>query len=323
MAHVARCLGVRYIATGTLQRGGGRLRLSFRLEEADGGRVLWAERFDGSITDIFAFQEEVAATIAARLVLTIRQAETQRRSRDHVPVLGSLRPDPARPGSEPALPARVEPARAPPVPGRRRARPDLWPRLRRPVAQPQLRLALRLGSAARAGPRAGPASRPRGGAARRGRRSRLRRTPATPISIARSTTRHWPAYERALKLNPNDADILVEYADALVYNDEPQRSVGLIERAMKLNPLYPDWYLWYLADAYDALGRSQDVIATVHRMRNPDEGRRLLAANYAHLGPVGRRTSRGGRRSSEPIRTSAWRLGPADRPIATRNRSSG
>ena len=53
---------------------------------------------------------------------------------------------------------------------------------------------------------------------------------------------------------------------------------------MRLNPYHPDWYFWYLADAQDALGRSEDVIATVHRMQNPDEGRRLLAANYAHLG---------------------------------------
>jgi len=32
------------------------------------------------------------------------------------------------------------------------------------------------------------------------------------------------------------------------------------------------------------MGRSSDVIATVHRMQNPAEGSRLLAANYAHLG---------------------------------------
>ena len=53
---------------------------------------------------------------------------------------------------------------------------------------------------------------------------------------------------------------------------------------MRLNPYYPDWYLWYLADAYITMGRHADVIATVQRMQNPDEGRRMLAASYAHLG---------------------------------------
>jgi tetratricopeptide (TPR) repeat protein len=92
------------------------------------------------------------------------------------------------------------------------------------------------------------------------------------------------AYSRAVDLNPNDADILAEYADALTYDGAPERGLEVINRALRLNPYYPDWYLWYLADAYNALGRAEDVISTVRRMRNPSEGRRLLAANYAHLG---------------------------------------
>jgi tetratricopeptide (TPR) repeat protein len=91
-------------------------------------------------------------------------------------------------------------------------------------------------------------------------------------------------YARAMALNPNDADIIAEYADALVYAGQPKKSVELLERAMRLNPYYPDWYLWYLADAYITLGQHAEVIATVQRMQNPDEGRRMLAASFAHLG---------------------------------------
>jgi adenylate cyclase len=93
-------------------------------------------------------------------------------------------------------------------------------------------------------------------------------------------------YARAMALNPNDADIIAEYADALVYSGQPARSVELFEKAMRLNPYHPDWYLWYLGDAYNAMGRAADVVATVRRMHNRDEGRRLLAANYAHLGKM-------------------------------------
>ena len=91
-------------------------------------------------------------------------------------------------------------------------------------------------------------------------------------------------YEQALSLNPNDSDIIAEYADALAYVEQPQRSVELMHKAMRLNPHYPDWYFWYLADAYDTLGQSEDVIATVKRMHDPSEGQRMLAANFAHLG---------------------------------------
>jgi tetratricopeptide (TPR) repeat protein len=96
------------------------------------------------------------------------------------------------------------------------------------------------------------------------------------------------AYEHAVELNPNDADILAEYADALTYDDQPQRALELLSRAMRLNPCYPDWYLWLLADAYYTLERPEEVIATVQRMRDPSEGRRMLAASYAHLGMLER-----------------------------------
>ena len=91
-------------------------------------------------------------------------------------------------------------------------------------------------------------------------------------------------YRRAIVLNPNDADIIAEYADALVYDGHPNQAIELFDKATRLNPYYPDWYLWGTADAYNALGRSDEVISTVRRMRNLGEGRRLLAANYAHLG---------------------------------------
>jgi adenylate cyclase len=91
-------------------------------------------------------------------------------------------------------------------------------------------------------------------------------------------------YAHAIALNPNDSDIIAEYADALVYAGEPRRSIELLEKAMRLNPFFPDWYLWYLADAYNAMGQPANVISTVLRMQDPSEGRRLLAANYAHLG---------------------------------------
>ncbi len=68
-----------------------------------------------------------------------------------------------------------------------------------------------------------------------------------PLICTRSvTTNSLAAYERAIELNPNDADILAEMANSVSCSGEPRRAIDLLGRAMRLNPYYPDWYLWYL-----------------------------------------------------------------------------
>src|SRR5262249_36869151 len=94
------------------------------------------------------------------------------------------------------------------------------------------------------------------------------------------------SYRRALELNPNDPDILAELGDAYAYDDQLEKSLDLLNRAMRLNPLYPDWYLWYLADALFALERYDEAIVAIRRMRDPSQGHRLAAASYAHVGRI-------------------------------------
>src|SRR5205823_13203062 len=50
---VGRELGVRYILEGSVRKGGGRLRITSQLIEAESGAHLWADRFDGSLEDVF------------------------------------------------------------------------------------------------------------------------------------------------------------------------------------------------------------------------------------------------------------------------------
>ena len=129
-------------------------------------------------------------------------------------------------------------------------------------------------------------------------------------------------YAHALELNPNDGDIIAEYADALVYAGEAEASIGYFERAMHLNPHYPDWYLWYLADAYDAMGRPEVVIGTVLRMKDPAQGRRMLAANYAHIGMLdeARAQAREVLRLHPDFSVSNWRQRPPHRDVAVLER---
>ena len=94
------------------------------------------------------------------------------------------------------------------------------------------------------------------------------------------------AYERAVELNPNDADILAEMGDALGCVGQNERAVETLSQAMCLNPFCPDWYLWFLGGIYFNLGHYQSAIETMERMSDRSEAHRLLAASYAHLGEV-------------------------------------
>src|SRR5262245_61415057 len=84
---IARQLGVRYLMTGGLQRAGNRLRLRVELAEAEAGRVIWGEHYHGHLGDLFAFQDDVANMIAARLAIQISAAERRRMSQLQVPDL--------------------------------------------------------------------------------------------------------------------------------------------------------------------------------------------------------------------------------------------
>ena len=92
------------------------------------------------------------------------------------------------------------------------------------------------------------------------------------------------SFEKALKLNPNDADIMANYGDALAHCGKGEEAISLLQKALLLNPFYPDQYLWYLGGTYFALKDYEKTISTLKRMNSPAEGRRLLAASYAYLG---------------------------------------
>lgn len=75
---VAEALGVRYVLSGSLYTSGSRLRITADLSDAATGHVVWAERFESSLTGIFDLQDQLARAISQRLVPYMRQRELQR-----------------------------------------------------------------------------------------------------------------------------------------------------------------------------------------------------------------------------------------------------
>jgi TolB-like protein/class 3 adenylate cyclase/tetratricopeptide (TPR) repeat protein len=75
---VARELGVRYVLEGSVRRSGDHIRINAQLIDAETDAHLWAQRFDGDATDLFALQDEVTNRIAVTLNLELMSAEAAR-----------------------------------------------------------------------------------------------------------------------------------------------------------------------------------------------------------------------------------------------------
>jgi TolB-like protein len=278
---IGHCLDVRYLLSGNMRCAGKRMRIGVELIDAESEAVLWSDHFCIDGEELFDLQDEITGTVAARLAVQIDFAD--------------LRHDLRYPGDKRAYGlvlrgyhliqqyAKEGNAHA------------------RRLFEEAIGIAPEYGCAYRA------LSRTHNLDWRYSWSAEPDRSLDTAIDLARRAVHLDPLdargyaelgfaylykqrhdesiaeYLRALAMNPNDAGIIAEYADSLVYVGQPEESIEVMERAMRLNPYYPDWYLWYLADAYCAMGEPAKVIATVQRMQNPDEGRRLLAASFAEL----------------------------------------
>ena len=75
---VGRELGVRYVLEGSVRRAGDRVRITAQLIDAATGAHLWADRFDGSLDDVFDLQDKVAIDVAGVIEPALQAAEAAR-----------------------------------------------------------------------------------------------------------------------------------------------------------------------------------------------------------------------------------------------------
>jgi tetratricopeptide (TPR) repeat protein len=251
--------------------------------EVESENTIWSERYNGSLADIFAFQDAMTSSTASRLAVHIDMAERRRLAAQAYPNLHAygliLRGQDLsfrfKPESNSHARRLFEQAR------------DLDPRYGRSYAAMSRTFNVEWRYNWAADPEAALSE---------------------ALSLAKVAVQHddldargyaelgiaylykkqhdesLAAYERALELNPNDADLLAEMGDCLVYVRQAERSVELLKRAIRLNPYHPDSYLWYLGDAYFHLGDYEKTIQALLKMRDQSEGHRLMASSYALLG---------------------------------------
>lgn len=82
---IGRALGVHYLVEGSVRRAGNRVRVIAQLIDATTGDNLWAERYDGTLDDIFDVQDRITSTIVGTIEPELVRAEARR--------IGAKRPD--------------------------------------------------------------------------------------------------------------------------------------------------------------------------------------------------------------------------------------
>src|SRR5689334_14380305 len=103
---VARELGVRYVLEGSVRKAGNRVRIAGQLIDAATGNHIWADRFDGTLENVFELQDRITASVVGAIEPTIRLTEVERAKRKRpeslhaydcvmqaLPAVWSLEPD--------------------------------------------------------------------------------------------------------------------------------------------------------------------------------------------------------------------------------------
>jgi adenylate cyclase len=78
---VGRELGVHYVLEGSVRKAGSRVRITGQLVDAATGAHLWADRFDGTLEDVFDLQDRVTSSVVAAIQPNLLKAEIQRAQR--------------------------------------------------------------------------------------------------------------------------------------------------------------------------------------------------------------------------------------------------
>jgi TolB-like protein/class 3 adenylate cyclase/Flp pilus assembly protein TadD len=84
---VAEELGVRYVLEGSVRKAGEQVRINTQLIDTTTGHHLWAKRYDGQLTDVFALQDKISQNIVSALKVKLsigEQEQVDRKETDNI-----------------------------------------------------------------------------------------------------------------------------------------------------------------------------------------------------------------------------------------------
>ncbi|MCZ6892623.1 MAG: adenylate/guanylate cyclase domain-containing protein [Gammaproteobacteria bacterium] len=287
---MSRQLGVRYVLEGSVRKSGNRVRITAQLIDGLDDRHVWAERYDGTLDDIFDLQDQIMESVVGAIEPKLRSSEIERSRRKPTTSLNAydyfLRALPhvhamTREGNEEAL--RLT-SRAIALDHRYASAMALaaWCYTLR-VAQGWAEAthdegheALRLARAAVEVDNNVPEILWLAGYAL----GFFGKTPEEGINLI----------DDALRLNPNSAQALVYSGWLRVYNGDAKTAKAHFERALRLSPLDLSAYRTYAGLAFSCLflGQIDDAISwaskALHQNPKFTPAHRVLAASLGHAG---------------------------------------
>jgi len=287
---VAEELGVRYVLEGSVRKVSNQVRINAQLIDATTGGHVWAKRYDGSLDDVFSMQDKITRNIVSALSVTLTgqeeegQAKVQSSSTEaHDAFLRGWEryrlgtpEDFAKAKSFFELAIKLDPDYAQAYSAlaavdwgisfngwarsiglfTHKARDVFVKSLRKAMEQPSA-LTYQISSE---------------------RSAIAYQKPDRAISEAKL----------AIELNGNDPAGHLAMAAALLKAGKPVEAIKSVHTAMRLDPIYPAFYLNRLAQAQYLMGQFQDAAETLEKSakRNPDDDWTyvFLTATYGQLG---------------------------------------
>ncbi len=286
---IGKELAVTYVIEGSVRKSNNKVRITARLIDASSGHNLWAERFDGSLEDVFALQDDVTAKIISALQLKLSDREQKQLARKYTNNIEAY--DHFLQGwtrfweysKESNVLAKEHFNRA----------IELDPQFARAYANLALSYAYDVLNG-------------------------WTNTPDTNLKQAEYLSQkaielddklaqvHWAVgftalisrqYQLALSesqkviaLEPNNADGYGLLATTLNYAAKPRDALMQMKKAMRLNPLHPSAYKVIMGEIYFNLHDYENAVKQFEHAleRNPEahEPRLWLMASYAHLGRI-------------------------------------
>ncbi|HSH09279.1 MAG TPA: adenylate/guanylate cyclase domain-containing protein, partial [Oceanipulchritudo sp.] len=263
---LANDLGARYVLEGSVRRADDRLRVSSRLIDAQTGKSVWAETYDREVTDLFKVQEEITLNISAAMQVKLTeglQAGMWRKEASNLEAYVKLMQ-----AAEHFRRFNKEDNRL----ARERGEEAL-------EIDPGYVAALRLlGWVHWSDARFGFSSSP-GDSMKKAMdlaqqvRVMEPEEPSTYYLLAgihlmrKEHDQAVAQIQRASEMAPNSADIQAYRALCLNYAGEPAEALLAIQKAMRLNPHYPNWYDGQVGLSFHLLGDHQRSVDNYTKMK--------------------------------------------------------
>jgi len=282
---VAEELGVRYVLEGSVRKADNRVRINAQLIDATTGGHLWAERYDGEMGDVLALQDRITGKIVAALAVKLKAGEKEQIGRKYTDNVAAY--DAFLRGREhyfrytpddfgEAVRYFKKAIELDPNYGRAYAMLaktywDWYTRLGPGIYRIELMEEAEM---------------------------YLQKAMNNPTSIvyqvassmhifSREHEKAIAEAQRAIALDPNDGDSYHSMAYALIFAGRPKGALDFVEKAMRLDPHYPAYYLVVLGLAQFSMEQFEEAASSFERAlkRNPENYwvGFYLAASYGHL----------------------------------------